>query len=296
MSSALRSLLVCLLLATSLASPACKRRQVFQVRGTVEEVLPDGDKVRLAHERIPGYMEAMTMVFDVKRTNELAGISAGDIVSFRMVVTSDDGWIEDLKRIGKAPPKPAPPPMPESTRVVKDVEELQVGDKLPDYRFTNQLGQAISTGDFRGRALAFTFIFTRCPFPVYCPRMSGNFAAVQRQLKQMPDAPTNWHLLTISFDAAHDTPALLKAYAEGYQHDPAHWTFATGDAGEISALGDHFGLLFWWPDPKDRGNISHNVRTVVLDPQGLVQKIYTDNEWKVDDLAAELVKAARKSS
>lgn len=278
-----------LLWGTSACQPSGQR---FEVKGTVEETLPERNQVRIAHERIPGYMEAMTMIFEVKDTNELAGIEARDIVSFRMVVTADDGWIENVKKIGQAPPRTNPAPAAETTRIVKDVAELAVGDRLPNYTLTNQFGQTIHTDDYRGRALAFTFIFTRCPFPVYCPRMSTNFSQTLQQLKSRPDAPTNWHLLTISFDPGHDTPAVLKAYAERYQYDPARWTLATGSLMEISALGDHFGLLFWRPDPAEEGNLSHNMRTVVLDPQGRVAAVFADEKWTPAELVAAIIKAA----
>jgi protein SCO1 len=284
------------LFALMLSASACKPSpQTYDVKGTVREVYAARDKVRIAHERIPGYMEPMTMVFDVKDTNELAGIQERDIVRFRMVVTADDGWIEDVKKVGQAPPSASSTAAPaaETTRVVKNVEELGVGDVLPNYQFTNQFNQVVQTDEFRGRALALTFIFTRCPFPVYCPRMSTNFTQVLTTLKRLPGAPTNWHLLTVSFDPQHDTPAVLRAYAERYRYDPRHWTFVTGSRMEISALGDHFGLLFWQPNSAEDGNLSHNLRTVVLDSQGRVRKIYTNENWSVDDLVAEIIKAAR---
>jgi len=268
-----------------------QQRQVYQVNGVVEQIIPERKKVRIAHETIPSYMEAMAMEFDVKSTNELAGLQAGDIVTFRMIVTADVGWIEGLKKVGTAPLRTNVAPA--TTRIVKDVEELKVGDLLPEYVFTNQFGRVIRTSDFRGQALAFTFIFTRCPFPVYCPRMSTNFSQVQAQLKALPRGPTNWHLLTLSFDPAHDTPEVLRSYAERYGYDPEHWTFASGDLTEITALGDHFGLLFWWSNPANRADISHNVRTVIVDTRGRVQKIYPDNEWKVDEVVADMVKAAQ---
>src|SRR5215475_3940805 len=68
--------------------------QVYQVKGVIQELMPDKKKVKIAHENIPNYMEAMTMVFDVKDPAGLTGLQPGDSVSFRMVVTDDDGWIE----------------------------------------------------------------------------------------------------------------------------------------------------------------------------------------------------------
>src|SRR5690242_16200754 len=59
----------------------------FQVKGVVISVTPKEKSIEIKHEAIPGYMPAMTMPFDVKDVKELSGLKAGDLVSFRMVVT-----------------------------------------------------------------------------------------------------------------------------------------------------------------------------------------------------------------
>ncbi len=272
---------------------SCDHERVFQVKGVVREVLPKDKQVKIEHEKIPNYMEAMTMTFDVRDAKELAGLQAGDEVSFRMVVKNKDGWIDQIKKTGAETPVAAPGP--EGFRRVREVEPLNEGDRMPDYHLTNELGQAVSLSDFKGQALAFTFVFTRCPFPTFCPRMSDNFQQVQKNLQTLPNGPTNWHLLTISFDPAFDTPAVLKSYATRFEADPKHWTFATGELIDITAITEQFGLMFWRPNPQQAAGISHNLRTVVIDAQGRVQKIFPENTWKVDELVAEIVKGAAKS-
>jgi protein SCO1/2 len=295
-----RRLIALLLAAASmLALAGCKRpetppearmaatnQQIYQVKGVVREVHPERNKVKVAHEEIPGYMEAMTMMLDVKEAKELDGLQVGDMVSFRMIVTEDDGWIDQITKLssGSTIESSAPPPF----RQVREVEPLEVGDVMPDYPFTNQLGQLVRLSDFKGQAMALTFIFTRCPFPNFCPRMNENFQTAHNKLKAVPNGPTNWHLLTISFDPQFDTPATLRAYAKRYKYDPNHWSFLTGDLTEITAITEQFGLQFW----KDGGSINHNLRTVVIDAQGRVQWIKRENEWKPDELVAEMIKAA----
>jgi len=264
-------------------------QQVFQVKGLVKEVQPDRKKVKIAHEEIPGYMEAMTMMLDVKDAAELAGLTPGDTISFRMIVTEDDGWIDRITRLssGSLVETSAPP----TFRRAREVEPLNVGDAMPDYPFTNQLGQAVRLSDYKGQAVALTFIFTRCPFPTFCPRMTDNFYAAHNKLKAMTNGPANWHLLTVSFDPEFDTPAALTRYASRYKYDPKQWSFCTGDLTEITALTEQFGLQFW----KEGGTINHNLRTVVIDAQGRVQWIKRENEWKADELVAEIIKATQAS-
>jgi protein SCO1/2 len=270
----------------AVTATAQTNQEIHPAKGIVIEVTPAEKQVRIKHDAIPGYMQAMTMSFDVKDTNELADIGPGDPVSFRIVVEGNNGWIDQIKKIG---PKTNTPPTTGPFRSVRDVEPLNEGDLLPEYHFTNQLGQAVSTTQFKSQALAITFLFTRCPFPNFCPLMANNFADVQKKLLATPHTPTNWHLLTISFDPEYDTPAVLRRYAEAHGAEPAHSTFATGSLVEITAIGEQFGLAFW---REQAGIINHNLRTVVIDASGRVQKIFTGNEWQPEDLAAEIIKAA----
>jgi len=259
-------------------------QEIHPAKGIVIAVTPAEKKVTIKHDTIPGYMQGMTMPFDVKDTNELTGLAPGDVVTFRIVVQGNEGWIDQLHSTGiksNTPPTTAP---------FRAVEPLSEGDLFPEYHLTNQLGEAFSTAQFKGQALAITFLFTRCPFPNFCPLMANNFSATARKLLANPNAPTNWHLLTITFDPENDTPEVLRAYAEAHHADPAHSTFATGALSDIIAIGEPFGLTFW----KEQGSIiNHNLRTIVIDRTGRVQKIFNGNTWHPDDLAAELIKAAK---
>ncbi len=171
-----------------------------------------------------------------------------------------------------------------------DLDPLQIGDVLPEYHLTNHLGQWISTEQFKGQAVAITFIFTRCPLPNFCPRMSSNFEEVQRQLLTAHPAFTNWHLLTISFDPEFDTPVILKAYAERFHADPAHWSFVTGKPSDIAAIAGQFGEVF---SKDETGLINHNLRTIVLDTAGRIKNIYIGNAWKPEELIQEMTAAAK---
>ena len=277
---------------TGAAQPihANTNRQIFQVKGVIIALKPEAREVEIKHEAIPGYMPAMTMPFEVKDTNELTGLQAGDAVSFRMIVTDREGWIEQIRKTGR-PATANRPTTSAPVRIIRDVEPLNLGDLLPEYHFTNQFGQSISTGQFKGQALAINFLFTRCPFPAFCPLTAHNFTETQQKLLARANGPKNWHLLTISFDPEFDTPAVLKAYAELYKYDPQRWTFATGDLMDITAIGEQFGLAFWHDET---GSISHNLRTIVIDASGRVQKVFEGNKWTSDELVEEMVKAAAR--
>ena len=279
------------------STPSNTKTNFYFVKGVIKELKPDGRTAIIEHEAIPNYMEAMTMPLRVKNTNELANLHPGDQIFFRMVVTDFEGWIDQVSKTGKAPPTAStsaatntPATKPKGAfRRVRDVLPLNIGDAVPDYPLTNHLGQAISLGQFKGQALALTFIFTRCPFPEFCPRMENNFQATAKKLIALPNAPTNWHLLSITFDVEFDTPAVLKGYAARHPAAPAHWSHATGAQIEIDALTEQFGLGF----AREGTIFNHNLRTIVIDAAGRVQSVLIGNEWKPEELIAELVKAAK---
>ena len=273
--------------ATSPPSAASStNQQVFAVNGVVRELQPERKKIKIEHEEIPGYMARMTMLFDVKDANELDGLQTNDTVAFRMIVTADDGWIDQIKKTGAT--TNAPPPAAESFRRVRDVEPLVVGDRMPDYTFTNEMGQAMHLRDLKDQAYALTFIFTRCPFPTFCPQLSKSFQSAQATLKAMTNGPSNWRLLSLTIDPQFDTPAVLKAYAKRYGADPAHWSFLTGSLADIDAISEQFGLQFWRTSPEALPN--HNVRTVVVDAAGRVQWMTPENEWKPAALVEQIVR------
>ncbi len=283
--------------------------QPFQVKGLITKLFSDNKSVEIRHEEVTNYMPAMTMPFDVKDPKELTGLKVNDSVTFRLLVTGTDAWIDQIKKVeGKSLTEL---PATNGFRFVRDVEPLQVGDLLPEYHFTNQLGQAVATSQFKSQAVAITFIFTRCPLPNFCPRMSSNFQEVQTRLlspgsagvspaistnpapstiNAQPSTITNWHLLTITFDPDFDKPVVLKSYAERFHADPAHWSFLTGDPADIRAISDQFGQTFW---KDETGAINHNLRTAVVNASGRIKKIFTGNNWTPDELASALLDAAK---
>ncbi len=261
-------------------------REIYSVTGNVVEVNAPEQYVEIKHVKIPGYMAAMTMPFDVKDTNELNGLNAGDKVVFQLIVLTNDAWIENIRVTEKAIhgiPTKGP------FRLVRGVEPLEVGEPLPEYHFTNQLGEAVSTTQFKGKALVLVFVFTRCPVPTFCPLTVGNLADTQRRLKAMANGPTNWHILAVSIDPEHDTPAVLREYAARFNYDPKSWSFLTGELIEVTALAEQFGMTFWHENGEQLP--SHNLRTVVVDANGKVQSIVMGNKWTVEDLIKGVVKA-----
>jgi protein SCO1/2 len=257
----------------------------YFARGVVKDVVFAEGALKIQHEEIPGYMKAMTMVLTVRPTNVLTDLRAGDVVTFHLMDSGEDGWAERVVKIGVQAAA-----APEPVRVSRDVEPLREGDLLPDYRFTNELGEAVHLVQYRGRALALAFFYTRCPFPTFCPRTSRQLAETIRQLKATPAGPTNWQVLSLSFDPGFDTVAVLYSYARQWQADPRCWNFLTGTIEDIDAITDQFGMVI----TRSETGFDHNLRVVVVSSQGRIRKILAGNQWQAGELARELTAAARE--
>ena len=263
-------------------------KAIHTTRGVVREIAPDGRKVVIRHEAITNYMPAMTMEFLVRDTNELRGIAAGDTVTFRLTATEDTHWIDRIARVASGTNRTRPPRSPGAR--VTTIVELKPGDMMPDYELLAEDGRRIRFSDFRGKALAFTFIFTRCPLPDFCPRMGKHFAQARELILATPNAPTNWQFLSISFDPEFDQPAVLASYANFYRAGNAdRWLFAAAPTNVLAELAPRLDLMV---SREAGGSISHNLRTVVLDGQGRICRQFDGNEWTAEQLAREVVRAS----
>ncbi|HUA67326.1 MAG TPA: SCO family protein [Candidatus Saccharimonadales bacterium] len=259
--------------------------RLFPVKGVVRELEPAEQSIIISNETISNYMDAMTMPFKVRDTKELDGLRPGDEVTFRLHVTPTDSWVDQIVRVGTSTGD-------EKTRKLSGlpVETMAASARNPlwYYHFTNELGQPVSLSDFHGQALAITFFYTRCPLPNFCPRLSKNFEEASEKLEAMPGAPTNWHFLSVSFDAEFDTPTMLKAYGESYQYDPKHWSFLTGPPDKIAKLAEESGVRY----ESDNGLINHNFRTLIVDSDGHLQTVFPVTGDFSDSIVAEIIKAA----
>jgi protein SCO1/2 len=168
------------------------------------------------------------------------------------------------------------------------------GDAVPDFKLTNQSGHAIHLAQFKGRVLLLTFVYTRCPLPDFCIRMSRNFAQIDRALAADPALYANTHLLSISFDPKVDTPAVLKRYGETYigSSSPqtfAHWDFAVPSASEVATITHYFDVGI---TPSDGGLFTHSMSTALIGKDGRIRAWYPNNEWTPAEVLVAIKSAA----
>jgi protein SCO1/2 len=274
---------VCLSIAAAACGPNDERR--FTLKGQVESIAPGRKNVVVKHEEIKGFMPAMTMPYDVREAKALDGLAPGDLITATLTVETNGAYLTGIKKTGSAPLEKPPPEAPNPSASA-GFELLKPGEPVPDAAFVDQDGRKRRFGGFKGSPLVLTFIYTRCPLPTFCPLMDRHFAAMQKPLEDDP-ALRNVHLVTVSFDPATDTPPVLKAHAKTLNADLTRWTFLTGDRDEVDQFAARFGVSVGRAlnDPRD---ITHNLRTVIVDAEGKLVKVYTGNEWTPDQVLADL--------
>jgi protein SCO1/2 len=280
------------MLVASLAG--CRTREAgppgrsYELRGRVVSVNRAVREAIVAHEAIPGFMDAMTMPFPIADDGVLAALGPGDRIAARLIVKETGYRLEGVTVTEKAAPGTAAPAPPAGS-------EPAAGRPLPDVPLVDQDGRAFRISEYRGAPLAITFIFTRCPLPDFCPRMLSHFAAVDRRLAEDP-ARARTRLLAVSFDPEHDTPPVLRAYGlrflEGSRYERVR--LATGEAQDVRALAGALGLEY---EPDAAGQLTHNLRTAVVAPDGTLFRLLRGNDWTPETLLAELdASSARPAS
>jgi protein SCO1 len=267
-------------LASCAKKPEGKR---YELEGRVVAVDSGSKTLTVAHEEIQGLMPGMTMPFLVGRGEEwvFGKIGPGDHIHATLVMT-DHAELRDIS-FTKASES-----MSDGTSNLRIPEP---GDVVPNFVFVNQSSKTVRMNQFRGKPLLLTFIYTRCPVPDFCPRISNNFAELLKQLEANPGSFDKAQLLSISIDPQFDKPAVLHAYGARYAGsiDPnfVHWQFVTGSPEEVRKAADFFGLSY----NQNQGQIVHTLRTVLVGPDGKIVKVYSGNEWKPDAVANDFVGA-----
>jgi protein SCO1/2 len=233
------------------------------------------------HDNIPGFMAAMTMPYLVAQGEDLGKIEPGDRIKGRIIVKADEQyWLDRISLTDSS----------HREKVAQESRQLYPGEGIPDVELVNQDGKTVRLSDFRGKTVLLTFIYTRCPMPTFCPRLSTLFASVQRELAKDPREYERTHLVSVSIDAKFDTPSVLRKYGLAYLGDDpkgfAHWSFTVPTRENLRKLAEAFALVY----EEEDNQIAHSMSTVLIDANGRLIKEWTVSDWT----AAEAVAAIRQ--
>jgi protein SCO1/2 len=277
------ALLVLPLVAACSSAPDERR---YTLQGQILSITADHMEANIKHEEIPGFMSAMTMSYKVREAKQYESLKPGDLINATLVIEPNGAYLTDVKRVGEAPLEQMPP-------ASSGFEVLKPGESVPNVTFTDQDGRTRDFTSFAGSTVVLTFIYTKCPIATFCPLMDRHFATIQKSLQSDPSL-AKVHLVTVSFDPLSDTPAVLKAHAKTLGANLARWTFLTGDRDEIDRFAMRFGVSIM-RDMATPTDITHNLRTAIISPQGTLVKSYTGNSWTPEEILADLKAPASAS-
>lgn len=270
-------------LAALAATPAAGAARRFHGAGMAISVDREKQSVTISHEAIPGYMDAMVMPFRVKDAAELQGIVPGVKVEFTLVVDTRSSWLEQLRAVEFWSPERDPEQahrlqLVESILGKNKAAQLAVGQAVPDFTLTGWGSRPTKLSQFAGKVVALNFVYTRCPLPDYCFRLSNNLAQLQKRFRDRMGA--DLILVTITFDPVHDTPAVMANYAHIWNADLKYWHFLTGPPADVERVCALFGVAAWQED----GILTHSLHTVVIDRGGRLAANIEGNQYTVKQL------------
>jgi protein SCO1/2 len=167
-----------------------------------------------------------------------------------------------------------------------DLEHVGRYGEVPSFVLTERSGRRVTTADLLGFVWVADFIYTECTET--CPTQSLQLAQLQREFAGAHDL----RLISLTVDPAHDTPEILRAYAERYGAGE-RWWFLTGNKREIYCLareGFRLGVTdprsadvpdctrsAWltpsaaWASHGSHGIVMHSARMVLVDRVGQIR-------------------------
>jgi protein SCO1 len=265
--------------------------KVYHLRGKVVSTDAAHGIVMIDGDAIPGFMDAMTMPYNLKDPSIISDLHPGDVLTADVLVSKSSENTVVLDHIvivaqGKPDYRPT---------VIYHVPSP--GDLVPDFALRNEDGRTIHLHQFRGKELLITFIYTRCPLPNFCPLVTHNFAVINKSLAADPAVYKKTHLLCVSFDPEHDTPEVLKAYGEEYIGGDAktafeHWDFAVPQKPVLMKMAKYFDVGITY-GPND--SITHTLSTTLIGGDGKVIRFYPGNDWTPDQVLADMKQTAQNA-
>jgi protein SCO1/2 len=164
---------------------------------------------------------------------------------------------------------------------------LPVIGPAPNFTLTSQDINPVALADLRGKVVAVTFIYTECPD--ICPMLTQKMVEVQDELGA--DFGKKIVFVSISLDPEHDTPEVLKDYAEFWGAKPEGWSFLTGSLDAVRDVTRRYGVFF---SKKEDGSVEHSQLTTLVDAEGQMRVQYLGARFDPEEFRRDLMSLVDK--
>jgi protein SCO1 len=166
-------------------------------------------------------------------------------------------------------------------------KSLPVIGPAPPFTLTSQDGKRVALTDLRGKVVALTFIYTECPD--ICPLLTQKMVEVQNALGA--DFGKKVDFVSISLDPEHDTPEVLKDYAQFWGAKPDGWSFLTGSPAAVRDVTRRYGVFFV---KREDGSVDHTQLTTLIDADGQMRVQYLGARFDPEEFRHDLLSLVDK--
>lgn len=271
------------LLVLMVAIPSIRAEEKHPVTGLVLALDQARHTITVSCQAIPGYMDAMVMNFTLRAAIPVK-VSPGVNIDFTMTSLDDAAYADDI-RIHPFESLELDPTQARRLKLMENLtapasqaKPIEPGGTVPDFTLTDQSKQKVTLSQFAGKVVALTFIYTRCPLPDYCFRLSNNFGQLQKRFRTRMGS--DLVLLSVVIDPAHDQPAALSDYARTWNADSHAWHFLTGPLPQIEHMARGFDMNFY----PEEALFVHSFHTIVIDRQGKLVANVEGNSFSAKQL------------
>lgn len=259
----------------------------FPLSGKVISADPARKVIVVSHDEVVGYMPAMTMDFPVS-AGDAAAATPGERIRAQLVVSRDntvrleDIWPDDKASVDNVG---AGARMLHQDTFEKGKGAFrEIGEAVPDFVLYDQNARVVGSSRFRGKQVMVNFIYSRCPVANMCPLSTSKMMATQKLAREA--GVSNIEFVSVTMDPAHDTPGVLRDYADQRGIDTTNFSFLTGPEPTIRDLLTQFGVI-----AEFKGELlDHTLATLLVDEKGRVAWRADGSQWQPKEFVERMHK------
>ncbi|MCC4800260.1 hypothetical protein BCT30_05145 [Enterovibrio norvegicus] len=162
------------------------------------------------------------------------------------------------------------------------IDPLAFSEQLAAIRFIDQTGDAVSTGDFRGKIVLLNFMYTTCK--TVCPMQTQYMKAIHGEMPE--EVKNDFVMLSISLLPEQETPAVLSDYTQKMNIDAGSWRFLTGSPSSVARAADMFGIK---TQRSESDELEHTAMFFLLDGDGVIIQRYANQVAVIERMTEDVL-------